>query len=77
MIATEIGFMAGDQPGAHIPVISDVSYAERITAYFESKGMSWTAWCFDPDWPPQLIADWDYTPTEQGAFFREYMLEND
>ncbi len=77
VIATEIGFMAGDQPGAHIPVISDVSYAERITAYFESKGMSWTAWCFDPDWPPQLISDWDYTPTEQGAFFREYMLEND
>ena len=74
VFATELGFMAADDPGAHIPVISDVSYGERITAYFESKGISWTAWCFDPDWPPQLIADWDYTPTAQGAFFRAYML---
>lgn len=77
VIATEIGFMSGDDKGAHIPVISDVSYGERITAYFESKGMSWTAWCFDPDWPPQLIADWDYTPTEEGAFFRSYMLDKE
>jgi endoglucanase len=66
--------MAGDDPGAHIPVISDVDYGRRITAYFEKKGVSWTAWCFDPDWPPQLISDWDYTPTTQGAFFRDYML---
>lgn len=74
VFATEIGFMAADDPGAHTPVISDVSYGERITAYLEKKGMSWTAWCFDPDWPPQLIADWDYTPTPQGAFFRAFML---
>ena len=44
-----------------------------ILAYFEKKGISWTAWCFDPDWPPQLISDWDYTPTQQGAFFKAYM----
>jgi hypothetical protein len=75
LMAAEIGFMAGDLPGAHIPVISDVSYGERITAYFEKKGISWTAWCFDPDWPPQLISDWDYTPTQQGAFFKTYMQE--
>jgi endoglucanase len=74
VFATEIGFMAAGDPGAHVPVMSDVSYGERITKYFEKKGMSWTAWCFDPDWPPQLISDWDFTPTAQGAFFRAYML---
>ena len=74
LMAAEIGFMAADQPGAHIPVIADEEYGRRILAYFETKGISWTAWCFDPDWPPQLISDWDYTPTAQGTFFREYML---
>jgi endoglucanase len=76
LMAAEIGFMAADQPGAHIPVIADEVYGRRILAYFEKKGISWTAWCFDPDWPPQLISDWDYTPTTQGAFFKAYMLAN-
>ena len=73
VMAAEIGFMAADQPGAHNPVIADEDYGRRILAYFEKKGISWTAWCFDPDWPPQLISDWDYTPTQQGAFFKAYM----
>jgi len=74
LMAAELGFMAAELPGAHIPVISDEEYGRRILTYFEKKGISWTAWCFDPDWPPQLISDWDYTPTTQGAFFRAYML---
>jgi hypothetical protein len=73
LMAAEIGFMAAEDPGAHIPVISDVEYGRRITTYFEKKGISWTVWCFDPDWPPQMISDWDYTPTTQGAFFKAYM----
>ena len=75
LFATELGFMAADDPGAHIPVISDEEYGRAIIRYFKKKGISWTAWCFDPDWPPQLIADWDYTPTKQGAFFRKVMKE--
>ena len=73
LMAAEIGFMAADEPGSHNPVIADEDYGRRILAYFEKKGISWTAWCFDPDWPPQLISDWDYTPTRQGAFFKAYM----
>jgi endoglucanase len=76
LMAAEIGFMAAEDPGAHIPVISDENYGRRILAYFDKKGISWTVWCFDPDWPPQMISDWDYTPTTQGAFFRAYMLEH-
>ena len=75
VFATELGFMAATDPGAHIPVISDESYGRRIVEYFKKKGISWTAWCFDPDWPPQLISDWKYTPTKQGAFFREVMRQ--
>jgi endoglucanase len=74
LFATEIGFMSAEDPGSHIPVISDEKYGERIINYFKKKGISWTPWCFDPDWPPQLISDWNYTPTKQGTFFKNAML---
>jgi len=73
LLATEIGYMAPDDPGAHVPVKDDGSYGPRITDYLAKKGASWTAWCFDPEWPPQLIRDWDYTPTEAGLHFRSVM----
>jgi endoglucanase len=73
LFATELGFMPAGEAGAHVPVIADEDYGARIVAYFERKGISWAAWCFDPDWPPQLIADWRYTPTREGAFFRAVM----
>lgn len=76
IIATEIGFMRSGLPGAHIPVIDDTgTYGPTLIKYFDRKGISWTVWCFDPDWPAQMISDWNYTPTEQGRFFRKVMLE--
>lgn len=74
LFATELGFMAAEDHGSHVPVISDEKYGRRIIEYFKKKGISWTPWCFDPDWPPQLISDWNYTPTKQGEFFRDVML---
>jgi endoglucanase len=73
LIATEIGYMSADAPGAHSPAIDDGSYGKRITDYLAKTGASWTAWCFDPDWPPQLISDWNFTPTVAGALFRDVM----
>ena len=74
VIATEIGYQLATDKGAHVPVIDDGSYGPRITDYMAKKGVSWVAWVFDPDWAPQLIKDWDYTPTMQGKHFREVML---
>ena len=65
--------MAASDKGAHIPVIDDGSYGSRITNYLGSKGISWVAWVFDPDWAPQLIKDWRYEPTLQGQHFRSVM----
>jgi aryl-phospho-beta-D-glucosidase BglC (GH1 family) len=73
VFATEFGFTRAENPDAHIPVIGGPEYGEEIIDYFEKKGISWAAWCFDPNWGPWLISDWDYTPTEQGAFFRAKM----
>jgi len=38
-------------------------------------GISWIAWVFDPVWSPQLIESWDFTPTPQGQFFRQKLME--
>lgn len=74
VIATEIGFMQATDRGAHIPCIGDEEYGRTLMKYFKDKGISWVAWCFDPDWSPQLIQDWNYTPTRSGKFFRDVML---
>ena len=74
VFATEFGFMQADERGAHIPVIGDEEYGRTIISYFREKGISWVAWVFDPQWSPQLINDWDYTPTRSGRFFRDVML---
>lgn len=75
IMATELGFMAADRPGAHVPVIAGEEYGEAIIDFFEERGISWVAWVFDPVWSPQLIQDWDFNPTVQGRFFREKMRE--
>jgi len=76
MIATEIGWMRPGLKGAHVPVMDDGSYGPAIIDYLDSKQISWTVWCFDPDWPPQMISDWNYTPTEQGKFFQRVMRQH-
>ncbi len=71
MIATEFGFMDEKGRGAHVPVIGDETYGEAIIQFFEKRGISWMPWVFDAEWSPQLIEDWNFTPSRQGNFFRE------
>ena len=73
MICTELGWVQPDGYGAHVPVMNDGSYGPQIVEFMESRGISWTAWVFDPRWSPTMINDWDFTPSEQGAFFRQVM----
>ena len=73
VVCTEIGFCLENEKGAHIPVISTDEYGHHITEYFEKKGISFTVWCFDKDWSPTLITDWNFTPSTQGRFFKEYL----
>ncbi len=75
VILTEIGFSGADDPGAHIPVISDESYGDAITGYTAEKGISWVAWVFDPRWAPRLFTDWNFTPSRQGRYFKKALQE--
>ncbi len=74
VMATELGWVREDGYGAHVPVIhNEGTYGPRITEFMAERGISWTAWVFDPDWSPTLITDWDFTPSEQGAYFKQVL----
>lgn len=65
VVATEMGFWAGDTNPAN------ADYGPTIIKYLESKGISWIAWVFDPEWEPSLITSWDtYELTPPGQFFK-------
>jgi endoglucanase len=65
IIATEFGGFAG--PGAN------AAYGPAIIKYLEGRGISWTVWCFDPEWGPTLISDWEYKLTPSGEFAKAAM----
>ncbi len=44
------------------------AYGPAIIKYLESRNISWTVWCFDPEWGPSLIKDWQYDLTPSGEF---------
>ena len=69
MIATEIGFdlKSGE-------VVDDQHYGNRITRFLEERGISWTAWAFDPEWGPTLLQSFDgFKLTGSGEFFKQAM----
>jgi hypothetical protein len=72
IIATEFGFSL--RPGQ---TAGDGSYPKAITGYLESKGISWTAWCFDPQWGPTLLQGGGtnyYTLNGAGEYLKGIML---
>ena len=71
LILTEMGFCTADDPGAHVPVISDKSYGIAISDYCEKRGISYLVWVFDKDWGPNMYTDRKFTPSLQGAFFKK------
>lgn len=69
IIATEIGFTLGKEG-----MSDNGDYGKAIINYLEAKGISWTAWVFDPEWGPRMITSWDtYQLTESGVFFKDAM----
>ncbi len=71
IIATEIGF--GLRTGE---TIGPNHYGYQVTKYLEGRGMSWTAWVFDPEWGPPMLKSWDgYELTEMGKYFKAAMTK--
>ena len=70
LMATEIGFSVPKGT-----VVKENDYGRLITHYLESRGMSWVAWCYDPEWGPTLLRSWNYDLTGSGEFFRQELQE--
>jgi len=70
VFVTETGFSA---KGEKNYMIDDGSFRNGILKYLDKKKISWCAWVFDPDWSPALIKNYEYQPTQSGAFFRDAM----
>jgi len=81
VIATEFGGFArpsstnGQPPAGESAARGNrnASYGPAIIKYLEDKGISWTVWCFDPEWGPTLLRNWDYQLTPSGEFAKAAM----
>jgi len=77
VFATEFGgFPKPPAPGETIPADAplaqrNATYGPEIIKYLESRGMSWTVWCFDPQWGPTLIKNWDFELNASGEFAKQ------
>jgi aryl-phospho-beta-D-glucosidase BglC (GH1 family) len=76
VIATEFGGFARP-PSTNAPPPAaesagrdhrEAAYGPAIIKYLERKGISWAVWCFDPEWGPSLLRNWDYELTASGEF---------
>jgi endoglucanase len=75
VLATEFGFQNnGSSVYDESAYQGAGSYRAVLDAYLEGKGIGWMAWSFGPLWEPILTLDWNYTPSEQGQFYREKLL---
>jgi len=76
VVATEFGgFQSPPKPPAEAAATTTTQtpYGPSIIKYLEGKGISWMVWCFDPEWGPTLISDWDYTLNASGEFAKQAM----
>jgi endoglucanase len=78
VIATEFGGFARPASAEGQPANDssksgsrNAAYGPAIIKYLEAKGISWTVWCFDPQWGPALLRNWDYQLTPSGEFAKE------
>jgi len=78
IIATEFGGFvrstsADAQSTASTRSDRNAAYGPSIISYLERKGISWAVWCFDPEWGPTLIRNWNYELTPSGEFAKAAM----
>ncbi len=75
LIASEIGWVQPDGFGAYVPIKDDGHYGPRIITFLTERNISWAVCCFDTEWAPTMISDWNFSPTEQGHFFKKVFNE--
>ena len=76
VVATEFGGFAAPNviADANRAASPQAAYGPAIIKYLEGRGISWMVWCFDPDWGPTLISNWEYKLTPSGEFAKAAMM---
>ena len=72
LIITEWGFKKKPQYGSYLKGTRE-NFGEPLIAYAEGRVAGWVAWIFHPSWEPNMIRDWNYTPTDFGSFVKEVL----
>ena len=75
VVATEFGGFAAPNPNSGVDR-PQAAYGPAIIKYLEGRGISWMVWCFDPEWGPTLIRNWEYQLTPSGEFAKQAMSGN-
>ncbi len=71
LIVGEVGFDPQADPKSGMYGTVEDFGVPLVDNYLERRQIGWLAWNFSPVWPPTLLANWSYTPTIAGEFFRE------
>jgi hypothetical protein len=67
VLATEFGFDVKDGE-----TVDGTHYADHVTRYLEQRGIGWVAWCFDAQWGPRLLKNFDeFELTRSGEFIKQ------
>ena len=67
VIVTEWGFDPTLGPGC-----TREEFGQLFLRYMESKDMSWTAWCFSPEWGARsMIKNWNFELGEEGLLIKQ------
>lgn len=68
IFAGEWGFTPGSPNIALNATVSD--FGKPLLDYFNRKGLSWAAYIWSTSWPPNILQDWNYQPTQFGQFVK-------
>ncbi len=72
-----VGEFGANDPATDKTDPNAYSWVPEILSYLDQKWMSWAAWCLHPAATPNLISDWNYTPTPWwGAFIKRALTDD-
>lgn len=72
-----VGEFGANDPATDNTDPNAYTWVPEVLGYLDQHWMSWTAWCLHPTATPNLISDWNYTPTPWWGVFVKQALMND
>ena len=74
VVVTEWGFQ--EATDEHFKGTAE-GFGKPFLRFMDERGMGWTAWCWNPEWTPNMLRDDWRTPTPFGAFVKAALAARD